>query len=262
MAGWGCQIQGEDSNVDTCSLLKDNQVIKEENHVGSDTLGNLEETEYTEVDDYIHLGDSLYKGGLYKALPHGQGIMHWGDHKIYDGQWVLGQMQGTGIMTWPSGHKYEGMWQDSEMHGEGVMYYPDGAVYKGQYVNGLRHGMGRLTQPNGEWFEGEFIKGNITDNGAYYASDGRKRTINQEKQKCKPKPSIGRIIWMKTWRLWASLACFGLGALCTMWLFDFFSGKGSSHIRVKGIVAPVMAAILGVKYLIAFFANLTKPIDG
>lgn len=203
-------------------------------------------------------GKHRYDGNIKNGLPDGQGTMYWADKSVYTGQWADGKMHGEGMMTRPDGSKRQGRWVNGRMTGPGEIRYPDGRVYRGDIVDGLRHGYGQLHHPGGEWFDGEFINDRITENGTYYSSDGKPRSVSQ--QRAAMRPGWMKVFWTRTWRLWAALACFGLAALTAMWVLDFFSGNGPRHTRVKAIVAPLIAAYLGIKCLVSFFTHLSDPL--
>lgn len=149
-------------------------------------------------------------------------------------------------------NKYQGATHDGQPHGFGTMKYGDGKIYIGNFVNGLRHGQGKLTMPDGQYFEGLFDNDIITEEGTYYDEKGNPRNIRRHGKS----KSIGNIIWDKTWRLWASLACFLLAAL-TVWLIvEFFSSNKGGVVRVGIFIAPLAFSWWGIKNLIGFFSHL------
>ena len=203
--------------------------------------------------EWIKYGNNKYRGETKDGIPHGYGEMKWSDCSLYNGNWSRGKMCGFGVMTWPSGKRYEGTWENSQMEGVGTMFYPNGSVYNGNFHFDKREGHGVLRQPNGEFYDGLFIDDKPSTDGGFYNQAGKKQDYEK---KAFSKPSFFMVIWLKTWRLWAGLACFALAVLFAMWVFDFFSGNGPSHMRVKGIFAPILMVILGVKLIIGFFVNL------
>ena len=198
-----------------------------------------------------------YKGDLKNGIPHGRGRMHWKNHNIYKGEWKEGHADGFGILRQPNGLRYEGYWKNDLQDGYGLCFYPNGDIYQGNFCQGVRQGHGILRQPGGEWYEGAFENDQLVRNDIPATS-----TIcipSTEQPSCKP--SIGYRIWCKTWRLLAALACFGLGVLLATWVMDFFSGHGPSRMSVKGIIAPFMDFVLGIKLLISFFTHLFEHTD-
>lgn len=151
-------------------------------------------------------------------------------------------------------NKYEGPMVNGRPHGHGTLTYCDGKKYIGDFVNGLRHGQGTLIMPNGESFKGKFINDSITEEGIYYDENGQQRNIAEIKAR-----SIGSKLWDKTWRLWASIACFGMAALAIWAIMYFFSGDHASGVvRVSGFIAPIVFGWWGLKNLLGFFAHLFK----
>ena len=203
-------------------------------------------------------GNHKYDGAIKNGVPHGRGKMYWADKSVYDGDWWGGKMHGSGIMTSPDGTRRHGRWINGEMNGQGEIHYPDGRVYSGSIVAGQCHGYGRLQHPGGEWFEGEFAYDRITENGSYNTANGQKRTVSQ--QRAATRPGFMKALWLRTWRLWAALACFAIAILVGIWLMDFFSGNGPSRIRVKGVILPLLLAYAGFKCLISFFSHLSDSL--
>lgn len=203
--------------------------------------------------EWILFGQHRYRGDLKDGLPHGKGEMRWQNCNQYRGDWVGGCVQGYGIMTWPSGKRYEGLWQDGWQEGLGIMFYPNGSIYEGEFHNGKREGHGILRQPNGGYYEGAFVDDKPSERMAYVDTQGvRHEDVELKKQ---TEPSLIAKIWNKTWRLWASLVCFGLAVLFAFWVSDFFSGNGPSHISAKGLLAPIALGILGIRLFIGFLGD-------
>ncbi|MCM1111114.1 MAG: hypothetical protein NC336_07900 [Clostridium sp.] len=148
-------------------------------------------------------------------------------------------------------NRYQGGTLNGRPHGQGVMRYGDGKVYIGTFVNGLRHGNGKLVMPSGEYFEGQFQNDSITENGTYYDENGRPRNVRKTNKK-----TVGTIIWEKTWRLWASIACFALAALLVWLIVEFFTSKKGGIIRVGIFIAPLALAWWGLKSFVGFFTHL------
>ena len=204
--------------------------------------------------DWIPMGPHRYRGQVENGVPHGTGEMKRQDCSVYYGRWEHGEMQGYGTMTWPSGKRYEGEWDASQPSGQGRMEYPNGSVYKGEFRQGLRQGHGVLQQPDGGYWEGMFVDDRITDDAVFVNAKGQRNDVRTLRKKAEPS-AIAKF-WDKTWQLWVAIACFGFAVLTAVWVFDFFSGRGSSHMRTKGIVAPILLVIAGFKFLIGFFSDL------
>lgn len=152
-----------------------------------------------------------------------------------------------------SANRYQGETLNGRPHGFGTLRYGDGKVYTGHFVNGLRHGHGKLIVPDGQYFEGMFYNDSITEEGIYYDEKGNPRNVHKyDKAK-----SFGNLIWDKTWRLWASLACFLLAALSVWLIIDFFSSGRGGIVRISIFVAPFVLVGYGIINLIGFFTHLT-----
>ena len=203
---------------------------------------------------WVIIGQQKYRGELRGNVPHGRGEMKWQDCTTYVGDWVNGAASGNGVMTWPSGKRYEGQWSDGSQEGHGMMFYPNGSIYEGEFHNGQRHGHGILRQPNGEYLEGLFQNDKMSEQMTFVDSHGAKHEHTEIHKLTEP--SLLAKIWDKTWRLWASIACFGLAVLCAGWVMDFFSGNGPSHMRVKGILAPIALVIYGCMLFAQFLGHI------
>lgn len=157
----------------------------------------------------------------------------------------LSKLTSTGFR---SAYKYEGQTLNGRPHGKGRIDYGDGKKYIGDFVNGLRHGQGTLVMPNGESFVGRFEDDSITEDGVYYDENGNPRNIKVQ--------AFGKRLWDKSWRLLASIACFGLAALSVWAIIGFLSSEKGGMVRVGGFVAPIFLGWWGIKYLVGFFSNL------
>lgn len=149
-------------------------------------------------------------------------------------------------------NQYHGATENGRPHGFGTMQYGDGKKYIGYFVNGMRHGQGKLIMPDGQYFEGLFCNDSITEDGIYYDEKDNPRNINKDLQT----KSIWNIIWEKTWRLWASCACFLLAALVIWLIVEFFTSRKGGVVRVGIFIAPVVLGWWGIKNLIGFFTHL------
>ncbi len=225
-------------------------------------IGNDYETERTVRQELIahsktEVTNTPYKGEVSNGKAHGYGKMFFPDHTVYDGQWVRGQMCGKGTMIWPDGTKYVGEWKASKRTGKGTIYYPDGSSYSGDFKDGQRHGYGVLTNTYGERFEGQFIGDKPTDHGTYYAKNGRKRNVKGGTVFMK----YVNLIWDKSWRLLASLACFALAVLTTIYLIDWLSNGRGGVVRVGAFIAPFYLLWYGIKLLINFFSYIESETE-
>ena len=199
-----------------------------------------------------------YVGQLKDDMPHGQGCMKWNNCNTYTGHWDMGRCHGYGIFTQPNGLRYEGYWTDNQQEGMGLCFYPNGNIYEGEFHLGHREGHGILRQPGGGWYEGEFANDLPVRNTDMETDMADGRPIMAEPP---GKPSLGYRIWCKTWRLLAALFFFGMAYLTATMVFDFFNGNGASHMKVKGIFAPILCVIMGFRMLISFFKHLTNKDD-
>jgi serine/threonine protein kinase len=83
---------------------------------------DIADTEVIETGTISYLGGT-YTGELKNGLPHGKGVL------------VYGQEQTSMGIVKRSERKYEGEWQEGMMHGKGILTYPDGSVKSGTWEN-------------------------------------------------------------------------------------------------------------------------------
>ncbi len=57
--------------------------------------------------------------------------------EIYEGGWVLGDMEGYGKFKYQDGNCYEGAWLQGKRHGRGRYTCQDGSFYEGEWRNGI-----------------------------------------------------------------------------------------------------------------------------
>ena len=72
------------------------------------------------------------------GLPNGKGHFKFKDgdaidRKIYEGEWIQGQMTGQGQMSFVSGDVYDGSFLDGVPHGPGRFTYASGDVSSKSY---------------------------------------------------------------------------------------------------------------------------------
>lgn len=108
-----------------------------------------------------------YDGAVSEGLPHGYGLMVYGDAGKYEGHWTRGNRDGNGKMVWTknqkfgptsTGWRYEGAWAADVFHGYGQLWYDtEGANYCGLWRNGQKHGLGKEVKGH-EVYEGSFAE--------------------------------------------------------------------------------------------------------
>ena len=62
--------------------------------------------------------------------------------------------------------------------------------------------------------------------------------------------------WENTEDLWYALLSFGLAALATWFLFDFFTDGRSGRIKVGVLAAPIIGVYYGFKFLFSFIKRI------
>ena len=139
---------------------------------------------------YTNEGDqTLYQGSWKDSVPHGTGVMMYGDG-WFEGQFVNGSRHGMGrrtttttalpckgMLATPTPYKaprvehgnaivstYIGQWKDNVRRGFGVRTDAGGRVYRGQFIDDVPHGYGQEKETDGSLLSGHWIA------GAYSAS--------------------------------------------------------------------------------------------
>jgi hypothetical protein len=64
---------------------------------------------------------AVYRGELSPSgrNPHGKGVMKYPNGDVYEGDWVIGEMDGYGVMNYANGSKFEGNWCQHQKDGLG-----------------------------------------------------------------------------------------------------------------------------------------------
>ena len=89
-------------------------------------------------------------------VPHGYGMMQFGNGDVYLGQYNKGVKEGRGSYSYQDGSLYLGEWKKGQKQGFGMMKYADGSMYEGSWEADQRHGWGKYDFINGDLFEGQF----------------------------------------------------------------------------------------------------------
>jgi len=93
------------------------------------------------------LNDShKYRGAWKKGTIHGNGIFKYSNGSIYTGGFYQGLKHGQGHYISSSGYEYDGEWVIGKQTGKAFLKYKNGDVYEGHVLNGLRNGIGELFQ--------------------------------------------------------------------------------------------------------------------
>ncbi|CAJ1964939.1 unnamed protein product [Cylindrotheca closterium] len=116
----------------------------------------------------------FYEGGLKNDHKHGEGIMKFADGRIFEGEYIRGQMI-QGQMTYQDGSVYGGSWVDGMRHGKGKCVFVDGSEYDGEFREGNFHGHGKMTWNDGGWYVGEWCDGEMHGRGKEIRPDGSLR---------------------------------------------------------------------------------------
>lgn len=109
------------------------------------TLYNEKRKLSTKVDSFNYLRNTIiyYDGSIYQGeltldavhVPHGYGIMIYGNSVIYAGQWVNGYYHGCGTIYVPSYPAFHAEWENNVVHGVGWYEGGEKAEFShGQYV--------------------------------------------------------------------------------------------------------------------------------
>eukprot|EP01036_Dinobryon_divergens_P037193 gene37193-48605_t len=103
---------------------------------------------------------SQYKGDFNGGEITGRGCRKWEDGRIYEGEWVLGEMHGNGVWTSSTGKdKYVGSFANNQRHGQGTLTLSSGISYSGGFSRHKFDGFGSYSIRNRLFYNGNFIKG-------------------------------------------------------------------------------------------------------
>jgi hypothetical protein len=148
----------------------------------------FENKQYTgEFKDNLFHGDGellqnngdIYAGRFANGLPNGQGLATFSDGRVYQGQFVDGELTGKGdfrdgeviytggFKNWLFSGKgryqykktiYEGDFSQGQFDGVGRQTLGENVSYEGEFVGGSYHGLGVLLE-DGDRYQGEFQSG-------------------------------------------------------------------------------------------------------
>lgn len=94
-------------------LVKEEQLIKPEASVQSQTLVNCNTAFCDEVQGYYVYGDgSRFEGWFIRGEGHGQVICTYANGDTYTGEWFQHSPHGRGTMSTAGGSKYQGIWEN------------------------------------------------------------------------------------------------------------------------------------------------------
>lgn len=139
----------------------DRAVLKEVEHLGKDAADTSDAID--EIAAKLQLGRSIVEG-----------ILAYGIHPCYRGDYVHGKRTGRGMMKNKDATIYKGEFLENKRHGQGVFYYLNGDIYSGNWKNGAKNGYGTYHFVNGSEYRGEWVQGNFTHGqwilpgGSYY----------------------------------------------------------------------------------------------
>lgn len=108
---------------------------------------------------------TVYVGGFFHSLKHGQGEEEHADGNVYVGPFVNGIRSGDEGCLYrktPGGRSliYKGQWVNNTMTGQGKcndLITPCNGSYSGEFQDGKRHGRGSFVSNDGHKFEGDWV---------------------------------------------------------------------------------------------------------
>jgi hypothetical protein len=103
----------------------------------------------------------------------GEGVMSFGDGRLYEGQFVNGLFNGHGSYTLSERIRYVGNFRDGEFHGQGTYLFDGVLEYAGQFVENVPQGQGTMHLADGRNFIGTFKNGGVNGQGVLTLPDGR-----------------------------------------------------------------------------------------
>lgn len=113
----------------------------------------------------------FYEGGVKHDFKHGKGTMRFADGRVFEGEYVKGQMV-KGKMTYQDGSTYTGGWVDGMWHGRGQCVFRGESVYEGEFKEGQFCGRGKMAWNDGVCYEGEWRDGDMHGMGREVRADG------------------------------------------------------------------------------------------
>ena len=110
----------------------------------------------------------IYEGDFLLGEMDGKGIIKYMDGTCYEGDFKNDKYEGKGKITFKNGGSYEGEFNNNLINGKGKYIYPDGKIYEGDFRNGLKHGFGKIIWNENKYFEGYWINNKQHGEGKYY----------------------------------------------------------------------------------------------
>jgi len=88
--------------------------------------------------------------GTFKNNQILEGICHFPDGRVYEGEWLAEQFHGHGSFSAPDGTLiYNGDWIEGQRSGEGTLFNTDGKIhYEGSWKQNLPDGHGCFFGPD------------------------------------------------------------------------------------------------------------------
>ena len=116
------------------------------------------------VDDHGRKVEYVFEVNMKGGRIVGNGIVHYPDGSVYEGELKDGLPHGRGSYTFGkhtsnSGDRFVGAFVQGRIGKDGRYTSSDGSSYSGAFVDGLPEGHGRQIFANGRTFEGPFRKG-------------------------------------------------------------------------------------------------------
>lgn len=129
---------------------------------------------YNKLRPYFKVAKEGYRGSYDRASGKmsGQGIYHYINGDVYDGDWIDGERSGKGNYIYANGSSYEGDWLDDKRTGKGVLRFADGNSYEGDFKDDRWNGLGRYCYSYGGYYDGSFVDNLRMGRGIYHYFDG------------------------------------------------------------------------------------------
>ncbi len=92
--------------------------------------------------------------------------------RVYDGDWVNGQIEGRGIFRYADGTEYDGAYRAGKRQRRWRDARGDRYSYNGGWFEDLENGYGNAGYSDGSRYSGTFVRGKYEGLGTFTAADG------------------------------------------------------------------------------------------
>ena len=138
---------------------------------GKQYTGNFKDNLFHGDGELLQSNGDIYAGRFANGLPNGQGLATFADGRVYQGQFVDGELTGEGDFR-DGEVSYTGGFKNWLFSGKGRYQYKK-IIYIGDFSEGRFDGVGRQTLNGNVSYEGEFVNGKYQGLGALEVNGDR-----------------------------------------------------------------------------------------